>query len=177
MATPEKDKKSPQPHPQWSDALQSPSSERIDPRLRTLAAIESAVLSCAEGLSRAFDNLKEVQSSPLDSDNALRAAIHALNESLNALKPIQRLTATSPDQMRELFTCTSDTARELRELIHKTSEVILMPPDTTRTAKVQELILACPLITHGLENALVVPLKVTKQEMLGEDTPPHSLTA
>jgi hypothetical protein len=177
MAIHEHDKKTHAPHPQWSDALQAPASERIDPRLRTLSAIESAVLSCAEGLARAFGNLKEAQISPLESENHLRGAIHALNESLNALKPIQRLTATSPDQMRELFTCISDTARELSGLLDKTRAVLLMPPEANRVGKVQELIHACPHITHGLENSLVIPLKVTKQEMLDGNNHPQSLIA
>lgn len=177
MANPEHVKTTPLAHPQWSDALQAPTREQMDPRLRTLTAIEHAVTSCAEGLARAFYNFQEVERGSSESDTALRSAIHSLNESLQALKPLQRLTATSPDRMRELFTCTADTANELRILIEKSKEALQNSPDNNRAAKVREMILSCPRISLGLENALVIPLKVTKQEMLGGNDSPQSLTA
>lgn len=177
MPNPNEQKQTPPIRPQWSDALQAPTAERTDPRLRTLTAIEHSVISCAESLSRAFDNLKEVEKTPSDSDMPLRAALHALNESLQALNPIQRLTARAPEQMRELFACISETSGALRSLIIQSQEALNAPAPTTRASKVRQIILACPRITDGLENALVIPLKVTKQEMLGGTDTPQSLTA
>ena len=177
MLNPEEKKTTPSAPAQWSDVLQAPSTERADPRIRTIAAIEHAVISCAESLGRAFDYLKEVESKPKDADMSLRAALHALTDSQQALKPIQRLTATSPEQMRELSTCVSETSAALGRLIDMSKDALQTSLDVTRRHKVHEIMAACPLITDGLENALVIPLKVTKKEMIGETHTPQSLTA